>query len=363
MGVDKLKLLIKVSSEMAKAQKLKLVLLMLSDVAKELLHADRCSIFLHDEEHKELWTIVAHGVKEIRIPDDVGIAGHTFLTGEVVNIEDAYQDDRFNQGVDKKTGYHTKSILAIPLMNHNNEDIGVFQVINKVDGDYFKQDDLELLQHLGLYASSNIENAILYERLQKTQEEVIFRLSHATGYKDPETRNHIIRVGLYCSVLAEVLGWDREDIDIIRLAAPMHDIGKVGIPDKILKKPSGLTEEEFEMMKQHTIYGFDILSGGDSKITRMASEIALEHHEKWNGCGYPRGKKGADIALTARMTAISDVFDALTSERHYKKAWSFDKTAHLLREESGKHFDPDLVDIFLKQYDRMIAIKNEYQDE
>ena len=361
--MDKLRLLLKVSSEMTKDKDLKKILMRLTGITKELLEADRCSIFLHDDKKQELWTIVADGVKEIRIPNNVGIAGEVFTSEKPLNIKDAYSYPKFNKEIDKKTGYYTKSILAMPLINHLGEVLGVFQVINKMTSEAFLDVDLELLNHIGGYAASNIENVILYDKLRKAQEDVIYKLSHATAYKDPETKNHIIRVGLYSAVIAKELGWREDKVDLIKLAAPMHDIGKVGIPDKILNKPGKLTDEEYQIMKKHTLYGYDILTDGDSELSKIASIISLEHHEKWDGTGYPNKKKADEISLYARITTVSDVFDALSSERPYKKAWSIEEAMNELKATSGTHFDPDIVNLFEKNLDKILKIKKEYNDE
>jgi HD-GYP domain-containing protein (c-di-GMP phosphodiesterase class II) len=361
--MDKLRLLLKISSEMTKDKDLKKILLKLTNITKELLEADRCSIFLNDEKTNELWTIIAHGVKEIRIPNNVGIAGEVFTSKKPLNIKDAYSFPKFNKEIDKRTGYVTKNILAIPLINHVGETIGVFQVINKITDEQFSKYDTELLDHLAMYASSNIENVMLYEKLKTAQEDVVYKLSHATSYKDPETKNHIIRVGLYSAIIAKELNWTQENIELIRLAAPMHDIGKVGIPDKILNKPGKLTEEEYKIMKKHTLYGHDILHGGDSELSNTASIIALEHHEKWDGTGYPNNKRGEEISIYARITMVSDVFDALLSERPYKKAWPIEDVVKELKRTSGTHFDPRIVDLFETHLDKMIKIKKEFKDD
>jgi transcriptional regulator with GAF, ATPase, and Fis domain len=262
----KLKTLLEYSSKIAKERELKKVLLLLTDLVKEIMEADRCSIFLYDRKKKTLWTIVAHGVERIEINVDKGIAGYVFRTGEILNIPDAYKDPRFDRNVDKKTGYRTKTVLAVPLFDRNKNIIGVFQVINKLTAGIFSEEDIDLLKHVSLYASSTIENAILYEKLKKAHEDVIYRLSHATKFKDPETQNHIIRVGLYCEILAMEAGLDEESVELVKLAAPMHDIGKVGIPDRVLLKPGKLNSEEWEIMKKHTVYGYEILKGGDSRL-------------------------------------------------------------------------------------------------
>ncbi|ACO03551.1 MAG TPA: HD domain-containing protein [Persephonella sp.] len=359
----KLKILLDYSSKIANEKDLRNVLLFLTDLAKEIMEADRCSIFLYDDQKKTLWTIVAHGVDRIEIDADKGIAGYVFRTGEILNIPDAYKDPRFDRDIDKRTGYRTRTILAVPLFDRKQNIIGVFQVINKLTNSVFTEEDIELLRHISLYASSTIENAILYEKLKKAHEDVIYRLSHATKFKDPETQNHIIRVGLYCEILAREAGLDEEDVELVKLAAPMHDIGKVGIPDRVLLKPGKLNDEEWEIMKKHTIYGYEILKGGDSRLLQIAADIAIEHHERWDGTGYPFGKKGEEISIYGRMTSISDVFDALTSDRPYKKAWDMDRTVRFFKEQKGKHFDPFLTDIFLKNIDQMFSIKRELRDE
>ena len=360
---NKLKILMDYSAKINNEKSIDNILILLADLVKKLLEADRCSIFLYDKNKNTLWTVVAHGVEKIEIPSDKGIAGYVFSTGQELIIDDAYKDSRFDKEVDKATGYRTKTILAVPLKSSKGNIIGVFQAINKLTEDKFNKEDLELLRHVALYASSAIETKDLYLKLKKAHEDVVYRLSHATKFKDPETQNHIIRVGLYCGIFAKDLGWDDEEIEIIQLAAPMHDIGKVGIPDRVLLKPGKLDEEEWEIMKKHTIYGYEILKGGDSELLKVASLVALEHHEKWDGTGYPYKKKGKEISIYGRMTSLADVFDALTSKRPYKDAWSIDRTVEYIKDNREKQFDPELVDIFVDKLQDFINIKEKLKDE
>ena len=318
----------------------------LADLTKEVIDADRCSVFLHDPDRRELYTYYAHGVDRIVIREDQGIAGYCFTRGVVVNIEDVQKDPRFDRGWDLKHGYTTKSLLAMPLKTPQGRIIGVFEALNKKGDGPFTQEDIMLLENICLYSASVLEGMQLYERLKRTQREVIIRLSNATKFKDKETKNHIIRVGLYSEVLARALGLSEEEAELIRLAAPMHDIGKVGIPDAILQKPGRLTPEEWEVMKRHTVYGYEILKGSDSRLVHMAAVIALEHHEKWNGKGYPHGKRGEEISIYGRITALSDVFDALSTPRPYKPAWPMDKVVEEIVSSSGRDFDPEVVNAF-----------------
>ncbi len=359
---NKLKLLLHASSEIAKERNLNSILLKLADVTRSLLSADRCSIFLHDKKNKQLWTMVAHGGSQIRVPDHAGIVGYVCQSGEVLNITDAYKDSRFNKDVDKKTGYRTHTILAFPLTNMEDESIGVFQVINKLADKHFNKGDIELLQHLSLYVASNLENAMLHDKIKAAHQDVVYRLSHATKFKDPETQNHIVRVGLFAAEISRYLEWSEEEQEIIKLAAPMHDIGKVGIPDNILQKPGKLDGEEWSIMQKHTLYGYEVLKGGDSRLLQVAALAARDHHEKWNGLGYPEGKKGKDISIYGRLTAIADVFDALTSTRCYKTAWPYEKALGLIEEKSGSQFDPQVAAIFLDNKEKIIQIKEDNKD-
>lgn len=199
--------------------------------------------------------------------------------------------------------------------------------------------------------------------LDDTRLEIVQRLGCAAEYKDNETGLHVIRMSWYSRFLAEEIKANDAWVELIYTAAPMHDIGKIAIPDRVLLKPGKLDEEEWNIMQKHVEYGVDILGTHDSELLTMAREIALCHHEKYDGSGYPNGKAGKEIPLSARIVAIADVFDALTSERPYKKAWTVEKTIALLEEEAGKHFDPELVPAFLKCMPRVNEIMLKYKDE
>ena len=198
--------------------------------------------------------------------------------------------------------------------------------------------------------------------LRKQEREVLIILSKAAEYRDPETGAHISRMSHYSKLIAAQLGLDETEQDIILEASPMHDVGKVGTPDHILLKPGKLDQEEFAIMKQHATQGYEILSQGSSRLLQVAADIAISHHEKFNGKGYPNGLKGEDIPLYGRIVAVADVFDALTSARPYKKAWPVDQAIALLKEESGEHFDPKCVEAFLAVLDEALKIMASYQE-
>lgn len=187
--------------------------------------------------------------------------------------------------------------------------------------------------------------------------ETIHRLSVAAEYKDEDTGLHIKRMSLYCAAIARQMGLDEHTVQTILYAAPMHDVGKIGIPDKILLKPGKHDAAEWEIMKQHAVIGAEILKDSDAEFIKMGEVIARSHHEKWDGSGYPDGLKGTEIPIAGRITAIADVFDALLSKRPYKEPFSLEKSLEIIRDGKGSHFDPEVVDAFFAAKDEILAIK------
>lgn len=205
--------------------------------------------------------------------------------------------------------------------------------------------------HIALYdQAKHLENIVRQRtaELDRSRFEIINRLGRAAEFKDNETGMHVIRVSWYSRLLAEKIGQSDEWCELLYNVAPMHDIGKIGIPDHILLKPGKLDDTEWEIMKKHAEYGADIIGDHSSPLLAMAHEVALSHHEKWDGSGYPHNLKGEEIPLSARIVAISDVYDALTSDRPYKKAWTEEAAISHIQEQSGKHFDPALVGSFIE---------------
>ncbi|MBK7356180.1 HD domain-containing phosphohydrolase [Propionivibrio sp.] len=195
------------------------------------------------------------------------------------------------------------------------------------------------------------------------EQELSFRMSRAAEFRDPDTGAHIQRMAHFSSLIAANLGMPAEDQALILQAAPMHDIGKIAIPDHILLKPASLSPEEFAVMKNHVMLGFELLKGSGSKILQSAASIAISHHEKYDGSGYPYGLVGDAIPYLGRIVAVADVFDALTSERPYKKAWPIERAAEYVRDGAGGHFDPQCVDAFLLSWEDVLSIHAQYQDE
>lgn len=198
--------------------------------------------------------------------------------------------------------------------------------------------------------------------IEETRLEVVRSLGRAAEYKDNETGMHVVRMSKVSKLLADYVGMSEDDCDMLLHASPMHDVGKIGIPDNVLLKPGKLDNDEWEIMKRHASMGSEILGAHSSPLMEMARQVAISHHEKWDGSGYPKGLSGNKIPLVGRITALADVFDALTSERPYKKAWTVDEAVSFIKEQSGKHFEPSLVDIFVSHFDDICKIRDKYRD-
>ena len=333
------------------------LLKVIAEETKVAMQADRCTVFLLDKEKNELWSKVALGMdsQEIRFPVDKGLAGFVARTGESINIEDAYNDERFNPEVDKETGYKTKTILCMPIKNNNQEIIGAFQVLNKLHGVFTKNDE-DLLVAIGGSASIALENAQLFEQqkeLYKEQkllfESFINTLAASIDARDKITAGHSNRVKLYSMLIVDALELDEKTKEIIEKAATLHDIGKIGIRDSVLQKEGKLTPEEYQHIQEHVQITHNILE----KICmtedfRQIAEIACSHHEKYDGSGYYRHLKGEEIPYGGRILAVSDVFDAITSRRHYRDKMPIVNVINILLKDSGTHFDKNIVDVFLQ---------------
>ena len=202
----------------------------------------------------------------------------------------------------------------------------------------------------------------LHDELEDTQREIIYKLGELGECRSSETGQHVKRVAEYSKLLAIKIGLDEKDVNRLFMSSPMHDIGKVGIPDSILNKNGKLDSSEWEVMKTHAQIGYEILRTSKREILQAAAIVSYTHHERWDGSGYPLGLKGEDIHIFGRITAIADVFDALTSERVYKKAWSLEEVLKLFNEEKGKHFDPNLIDVFMNNLDEILEIKEKFKD-
>lgn len=364
---DPLIALVKIGQAVAAEKNIDRLIKTIAEETKEALNADRCTVFLYDKENNELYSKVATGLddtEELRIPADKGLAGHVVQTGETINIKDAYKDDRFNKNVDKQTGYRTKTILCMPIKNFNQEIIGVFQVLNKFD-ETFTIDDEDLLVAIASSAGISLENAQLFERQNKMLEEqklmldsFIETLASSIDARDKITSGHSTRVKMYSTLIAHEFGMEKNDISILEKAAALHDIGKIGIRDSVLQKEGKLTPEEYKHIQEHVEITHNILEKIHmSKDFQQITEIACSHHEKFDGSGYYRGLKGTKIPFGGRVLAVSDVFDAITSKRHYRDKMPIEKVIDIIQSGSGNHFDPLVVEKFLAiKLDKIVTV-------
>ncbi len=298
------------------------------------------------------------------------ISGYVAATGKNLNIKDVYKIKgkpySFYKNFDEKNNYRGKSMLTVPLNNREGQIIGVLQLMNKLtpkgNVTFYKTYDEEIAVSLGSQAAISLDNVRLNERLKESYYESIIRLSTANEFRDNETGDHVKRVSFYCEELAKAMSYTPEYVTNIKYASPLHDIGKIGIPDNILKKPGKLTDQEFKIMQEHTVIGNKILGHPDNEIIELAKELTLSHHEKWDGSGYPHGLKGKDIPLSGRILAVADVFDALSNSRVYKPAFTLEQTYEIMKEGRGKHFDPELVDAFFSIRATVEGIYEIYKD-
>ena len=339
------------------------ILKVLADMGRSLTSADRCTVWVVSEDKQTLWTKVAHGIEKIVIPIGSGIVGDAILTGQRELVDDVYLDERFNKEIDQQTGYITKSMMVIPMYDYNDTIIGAFQVINhRGASEVFDARDLERLTLASTYAAETLISAALAIEIEETQKEVVFTMGSIAESRSKETGNHVKRVAEYSKILAQAYGLDKEECELLKQASPMHDIGKIAIPDSILNKPGRFDENERFIMNTHADLGYHMIKNSQRPLLKAAAIVAREHHEKWDGSGYPRGLSTDEIHIYGRITALADVFDALGSDRVYKKAWDDERIFQLINDERGKHFDPKLVDLFFMNLETIKEVRASFKD-
>lgn len=260
-------------------------------------------------------------------------------------------------------GYENKLIVEIETIKESFIKItdNIIKDVNR-QNKIMARSDKRQKQEYDELQDKLAEVEALQREIEETQKEVVFTMGAIGESRSKETGNHVKRVADYSKLFALYYGLDESESELLKQASPMHDIGKVGIPDAVLNKPGRLNEAERTIMDTHAEIGFEMLKMSNRKLLKAAATVAYEHHEKWDGTGYPRGLKEKEIHIYGRITAIADVFDALGSDRCYKKAWVDEKIFTLLKEERAKHFDPTLVDIFFEHLDEFLAIREDFKD-
>lgn len=321
--------------------------------------------------------------------NDKSIAGYVALTGQPLVISDAYSlgsdvPYSFNPKFDREANYHTRSLLTVPLNAARGQTVGVLQLVNAMDRDThqavpFRPEDILYVLLFGKDAASAVDRATLTRR-------IILRMIRMAEMRDPkETGAHVNRVAAYSVEIYDRLAAmrrvpsdeSRKYKDLLRLAAMMHDVGKIAISDEILKKPGRLDDDERAVMQTHTVVGARLFSDGDSELDMLSREIALNHHERWDGGGYPGrvddingdpitfgpGKRGEQIPFFARIVGLADVYDALCSRRTYKEPWDENRVLSTIRAESAQHFDPEVVKAFFDVHPVLLAVREKYQEQ
>ncbi|MDR1893135.1 MAG: HD domain-containing protein [Spirochaetales bacterium] len=397
---EKLGQLIALDKELQSIQDLDILLEKILLNARIFTQADAGTIYLREKD-KLTFAVAQNDTRQKRLSpgeklaysvfsvdiNEKSISGYVAKTKEVLNIPDVYKIDSaksysFNPSVDVSTNYRTQSMLTLPLLDNNNEVLGVLQMINSQDAQgnrvAFDADKELYVQHFGNSASLALERA-------KLTRQIILRMISMAELRDPkETGAHVNRVASYAVEIYE--RWAKKhglnervidrNRDMLRMAAMLHDVGKVGISDLILKKPGRFTDDEYSVMKQHTWFGANLFKERQSKFDEVAAEVALTHHESWDGTGYPGPLnmstgypdpsrpplKGEDIPLYGRIVSLADIYDALCSRRVYKEPWGDDKVEEEIEKMRGSKLDPELVDIFFDILEHIKNIRGKYPD-
>ena len=346
------------------------------NAALERVAAVRGSIMLVSEDGKRLAVAASRGLPsdataEVDVEDS--ISGWVAQNVRPLLMEDI---DKHPDVQQRSQRLIERSFISVPLERKvapqeqavisgaaQPRVLAVLNVTEKMDGTHFTESDLKTARIIANHAAAALENVRLISDIEDGQREIIFTLGEIVETRSKETGHHVKRVAEYSRLLAEKCGLSPQECETIRLASPLHDVGKVGIPDAILNKPGKLTEEEFEVIKTHAYLGYDMLRRSKGRVLQTAAVLAHEHHERWDGKGYPQGLAGEETHIYGRITGICDVFDALGQKRQYKEAWDVDRILDYYREQRGLQFDPELVDLFLKHSAEILAIQEAFPGE
>jgi HD-GYP domain-containing protein (c-di-GMP phosphodiesterase class II) len=319
----------------------------------KLLDCDGATLYLVDEEKNELYfeaivgSVARQSMQEIRLPiDEQSIAGSVALNRESRMVNNVEDDSTHNKDIDKKNNFSTLNMVCVPVIAKDRL-IGVLQALNRHAGD-FTRIDLKLLETLAHQVAIAVENAQLYSDLKAQFIETVTALASAIDAKDKYTGGHTKRVALFSELIAKYMGYSEEEMEEVRMAAMLHDIGKIGIDDKVLKKEAPLDPAEWEHMKQHPEFGYRILS--HVKQLKYVTDGMRYHHERPDGHGYPLGLKGEEIPMIARIISVADTFDAMTSNRPYRKGLSYETAFEEIVKHRGAQFDEKVVDAFAEAF-------------
>lgn len=320
------------------------LLRLVSERARELLDAEFATLYLVDADRDQLWSAVLQSERltEIRLPIGNGISGHVAKTGQVINLEDAYNDPRFDRSFDRLSGTRTRSLLTVPMHSRTKGVMGVLQALNKRHGQYFDAADVALVEAFAAISGVAVEAATLYRDLDLTFNSFVETITATIDARDRQTAGHSRRVAIYATQIAREMGLPEAEVEVMRLAGMMHDVGKIGVPEAVLTKPGRLTDEERDAIQTHSVITGDVLGRMYFfGLNRALPTMAAEHHERPDGKGYPRGLKGDEISLGGRILGVADCFDALTHHRYYRNAMTYEDAYTFMEPLAGEQFDPD----------------------
>ncbi|HAE37673.1 MAG TPA: hypothetical protein DCG57_03420 [Candidatus Riflebacteria bacterium] len=358
LRMEEMAALLEVGRVVSSTLDLRELLTKIMSTATKVMRCETSTVYLVDDQTNELYFHIVSGdpnvgakLQEIRLPLGTGLAGWCAQNNKPIIVPDTEKDPRFFKGADKKSGFVTRSMICVP-MRLKDRVIGVLQVLNRTGTIPFNDHDLEMLENMANQAVSSIENARLYENIQKVYLSTIEVLATAIDAKDPYTQGHSRRVTQYSVAIAEEMNLAPKDVEDIRYAGLLHDVGKIGIKDSIIRKPGRLTDEEYAIIKKHPAIGAKILRPVDFLAEKIPG--VLHHHEYYDGRGYPDHLTGENIPLAGRIICVADAFDAMTTNRPYRKGLTVKTAVGELKKFSGKQFDPDCVEAFLKAFDRKL---------
>ena len=345
----RLELIYKVSKKVGSVPRMTQLLEQVIRMTQRTLNATAASILLFRDNDHDLFFEVASGpvgraLKQVKISTEYGIAGQVARTGKPLIVNDVSRSENFHKTIDKTTGFTTKSLICAPLAVHR-QILGVIEVLNKLDGSDFNEQDLEAVVSVAAAAAMAIENTRLHQTVLDAYKSTISTLAAAIDAKDPYTRGHSQRVMEYTLLGGTSLMLSAEEMETLEYASILHDVGKIAIDAQILNKPGTLTPVEWDMIREHPVIGANILK--EIPFLEKASELVMYHHERYDGKGYPEGLKGEDIPVGARLIAVADAFDTMTTDRSYRAAFSVDYSIRELKRCSGTQFCPIAVEAFV----------------
>ncbi len=318
-----------------------------------LFNVERASIFIVDEESGKLWTIAAINHERIELNKDRGIAGYVARTGRKLISFNPQSIKYFDSTFDQRNGFHTRDIFALPVKWKDGKVIGVIEFINRKGAKPYGKDEIKFARVVANELGVILKNTLLIEEHKEIFESLIGVMAATIDARHPITTGHSERIAKYAVEIGKEYGLSDDRLEVLKYAAILHDYGKIIVPDHLLRKTSALTPEEFELMKMHPIVTFNILSKVRfPEHLKDVPYVAAFHHERVNGQGYPYGKKENEIPVEAKILAVADVFDAITSEREYHKAYSYEKGKEEILKGSGTRFDPKVVEAFMRFYEK-----------